>query len=61
MAPLRLWEARRVSTVILGSKPLGAGCASWAVQTVRAFVDEFVAAVGCAARYRDFSMYGVQP
>jgi hypothetical protein len=42
-------------------KALGAGCARWAVQTVRAFVDEFVDAVGWAARYRDLSMYDEQP
>jgi hypothetical protein len=42
-------------------KALGAGCARWAVQTVRAFVDEFVDAVGCAADYRDLSMYDEQP
>ena len=42
-------------------RALGAGCARWAVQTVRAFVDEFVAAMGCRADYRDFIPYGVQP
>jgi hypothetical protein len=42
-------------------KALGAGCASWAVRTVREFVDEFVAAVGCWADYRDLSPYGEQP
>jgi hypothetical protein len=42
-------------------KALGAGCARWVVQTVRAFVDEFVDAVGCAAGYRDLSMYDEQP
>ena len=42
-------------------KALGAGCARWAVQTVRAFVDEFVAAVGCMADYQDFARYGEQP
>jgi hypothetical protein len=31
------------------------------VQTVRAFVDEFVDAVGCAAGYRDLNMYDEQP
>jgi hypothetical protein len=42
-------------------RALGAGCARSAVQTVRAFVDEFVAAMGCRADYRDFTPYGVQP
>lgn len=28
---------------------------------MRAFVDEFVAAVGCRADYRDFTLYGEQP
>ena len=42
-------------------KALGAGCARWAVLTVRAFVDEFVDAVGCAADCRDLSWYDEQP
>jgi hypothetical protein len=41
-------------------KALGAGCARWAVDTVRAFVDEFVAAMGCRADYSDLSMYDEQ-
>ena len=36
---------------------LGAGCARWAAHTVHAFVD----AVGCAADFRDMSMYDEQP
>ncbi len=31
---------------------LGAGCADWAVRSVRTFVDEFVAAVDCVANYQ---------
>ena len=31
---------------------LGAGCAGWAVPSVRALVDEFVAVIGCRANYR---------
>jgi hypothetical protein len=42
-------------------KALDTGCARWAVQTVRAFVDEFVDEVGCAADFRDLSMYDEQP
>jgi hypothetical protein len=42
-------------------KALGAGCASWALRTVRAFVDEFVTAVGCRADYQDLSLFGEQP
>jgi hypothetical protein len=42
-------------------RALGVGCARWAVQTVRAFVDGFVDAVGCAADFRDLSMYEEQP
>jgi hypothetical protein len=42
-------------------KALGAGCAGWAVQTVRAFVDEFVDAICCAADFRNLSMYDEQP
>jgi hypothetical protein len=42
-------------------RALGAGCARWAVQTVRAFVDEFVAAMGCRADYGNFTPYGEQP
>ena len=42
-------------------KALGAGCVRWAVQTVRAFVDEFVDAIGCAADFWDLSMYDEQP
>jgi hypothetical protein len=40
---------------------LAVGCARWAVQTVREFVDEFVAAVDCRSDYRDFTPYGEQP
>jgi hypothetical protein len=42
-------------------RALGAGCARWAVQTMRAFVDEFVSAVACRADYRDFTLYGEEP
>jgi hypothetical protein len=31
---------------------LGAGCARWAVQSARAFGDEFVAVIGCKANYQ---------
>ena len=31
---------------------LGAGCAGWAVPSVRAFVDEFLAVIGCRANCR---------
>ena len=40
---------------------LGAGCAQWAVDSVRAFVDEFVVLDGLQADYRDFSPYDEQP
>ena len=36
---------------MVSRRALGAGCARWAAQTVRAFVDEFVAAMGCRADY----------
>ena len=39
---------------------LGAGCAQWAVDTVREFVDEFVVAMGCRSDYRDLSPYDEQ-
>jgi hypothetical protein len=42
-------------------KALGAGCARWAVQTVRAFVDEFVTAMGCRADYQIPGLLGEQP
>jgi hypothetical protein len=40
---------------------LGAGCAGWAVQSVRAFVDEFVAVIGCKANYQIAGLFREQP
>jgi hypothetical protein len=42
-------------------KALGAGCARWAAQAVRAFVDEFVTAMGCRADYQIPGLLGEQP
>ncbi len=40
---------------------LGAGCAGWAVDTARAFADEFVTLVGCRANYQIPGLLGEQP
>lgn len=42
-------------------RALGAGCARWAVQTMRVYVDEFVEVVGCPADYQDLTHYDEQP
>jgi hypothetical protein len=40
---------------------LGAGCAGWAVHAARAFVDEFVAVIGCRANYQIPGLLGEEP
>jgi hypothetical protein len=55
----RSWQAR--TTRGFPTRPSAPGCARWAAQTVRAFVDQFVTATGCRADYQIPGLLGEQP